>query len=55
MHIIVYEHVVLLLDRSNDKYVLKSYGNAPKAAQSISPFISMKNLIVRSVATGKPP
>jgi len=53
MHIIVYEHVVLLLDRSNDKYVLKSYGNAPKAAQSISPFISMKNLIVRSVATDK--
>lgn len=48
---IVYEHVAVLLEISNGKYILKTHGYTAQKVL-IVPFIRLDEIIVRPVATG---
>jgi len=52
IYMIVYEHVAVLLEISNGKYILKTHGYTAQKVL-IVPFIRLDEIIVRPVATDK--
>ncbi|XP_076800066.1 uncharacterized protein LOC143445096 isoform X4 [Clavelina lepadiformis] len=55
LHCILYDDIMVLLQKQDEKYVLKCHGTSADKTSGAThvPFIAMEKLIVRSVATDK--